>query len=64
MINIDLSNRPDARKALSLSIPFADYVYLQGLAKDKGVSINRLAKSAIQETLKRDVAGYETPEVM
>ncbi len=63
MINIDLSNRPDAKKALSLSLPFADYVYLQALEKDKGVSINRLARSAIQEILIREVAGYEALEV-
>ena len=36
MISLDFNNRLDARKSLSLSIPFRDYVYLERLAKDKG----------------------------
>ncbi|MDR4498433.1 MAG: hypothetical protein MRK02_11005 [Candidatus Scalindua sp.] len=63
MIDLDFSNRPDARKSLSLSIPFQDFVYLEGLARAQGSSLNKLVKRAIQETLKREVAGYIIPEV-
>mgnify|MGYP003403496774 CR=1 len=63
MINLDLSKRQDAKRSLSLSIPFRDYVYLEELAKNQGLSINRLVKMAIQETLKRKVAGSEIPKI-
>ena len=63
MINLDLSNRPDAKRALSLSIPFRDYACLEELAKAEGLSINKLVKRAIQESLEREVAGYIIPEV-
>ena len=63
MINLDFSNRPDAKRSLSLSIPFRDFVYLEGLARAQGSSLNKLVKRAIQERLKREVAGYEAPEV-
>ncbi len=63
MINLDFSNRPDSKRSLSLSIPFRDFVYLEGLARAQGSSLNKLIKRAIQESLKREVAGYEAQEV-
>ncbi|MDR4497635.1 MAG: hypothetical protein MRK02_06905 [Candidatus Scalindua sp.] len=63
MINLDSSNRPDAKRSLSLSILFQDFIYLEGLARAQGSSLNKLVKRAIQESLKREVVGYITPEV-